>query len=97
MAAYFKALMIFAFSLLFLCLGVSALLPISKARALDQWQLEQLQRQKQQQHSVQTRQDRLPVWSLSYLTIGIIGLGFLFTFFDIGDSNVSAVCQKLCK
>jgi len=37
------------------------------------------------------RQDRIPVWSLSNLSIGIIGLGFLFTFFDIGDINVSFI------
>src|SRR5258707_524560 len=37
------------------------------------------------------RQDRIPIWSLSYLFIGIIGMGFLFTFFDIGDINVSFV------
>ncbi len=35
------------------------------------------------------RQDRIPIWSLSYLFIGIIGVGFLFTFFDIFDINVS--------
>jgi putative MFS transporter len=35
------------------------------------------------------RQDRVPIWSLSYLFIGIIGVGFLFTFFDIFDINVS--------
>jgi putative MFS transporter len=37
------------------------------------------------------RQDRIPVWSLPYLFIGIIGLGFLFTFFDIFDINVSFI------
>lgn len=37
------------------------------------------------------RQDRIPIWSLSYLFIGIIGMGFLFTFFDIGDINVSFI------
>ncbi|HLG78982.1 MAG TPA: MFS transporter, partial [Ktedonobacteraceae bacterium] len=43
------------------------------------------------------RQDRIPVWTLSYLFIGIIGLGFLFTFFDIGDINVSFVetCMQI--
>jgi putative MFS transporter len=35
------------------------------------------------------RQDRIPIWALSYLFIGIIGVGFLFTFFDIFDINVS--------
>lgn len=37
------------------------------------------------------RQDRIPIWSLSYLFIGIIGMGLLFTFFDIGDINISFV------
>lgn len=37
------------------------------------------------------RQDRIPVWSLPYLYIGIIGVGFLFTFFDIFDINVSFI------
>jgi putative MFS transporter len=37
------------------------------------------------------RQDRLPIWSLSYLFIGIIGIGFLFTFYDIFDITVSFI------
>src|SRR5579859_7248681 len=37
------------------------------------------------------REDRIPIWSLSYLFIGIIGVGFLFTFFDIFDINVSFI------
>jgi putative MFS transporter len=37
------------------------------------------------------RLDRIPVWSLPRLSIGIIGLGFFFTFFDIGDINVSFI------
>lgn len=37
------------------------------------------------------RQDRIPIWSVSYLFIGIIGMGFLFTFFDIGVINISFV------
>lgn len=43
------------------------------------------------------RQDRIPIWSLSYLFIGIIGAGFLFTFFDIFDINVSFIqtCLQL--
>jgi MFS transporter, putative metabolite:H+ symporter len=41
--------------------------------------------------AVIARQDRIPIWSLSYLFIGIIGLGFLFTFFDIFDINVSFI------
>ena len=41
--------------------------------------------------AVIARQDRIPIWSLSYLFIGIIGVGFLFTFFDIFDINVSFI------
>jgi len=37
------------------------------------------------------RMDRIPMWSLSYIFIGILGLGFLFTFYDIFDINVSFV------
>ena len=37
------------------------------------------------------RQDRIPIWALPYLFIGIIGTGFLFTFFDIFDINVSFI------
>lgn len=37
------------------------------------------------------RQDRIPVWSMPYLYVGIIGVGFLFTFFDIFDINVSFI------
>src|SRR5690348_13446361 len=49
--------------------------------------------------SIIARQDRIPVWTLSYLFIGIIGAGFLFTFFDIGDINVSFVqtCLQIVK
>ncbi len=32
--------------------------------------------------AVTARQDRIPIWALSYLFIGIIGVGFLFTFLD---------------
>jgi MFS family permease len=41
--------------------------------------------------AIVARQDRIPIWSLSYLFIGIIGIGFLFTFFDIFDVTVSFV------
>ena len=37
------------------------------------------------------RLERLEVWSLSYSFIAIIGLGFLFTFYDIFDINVSFI------
>jgi MFS transporter, putative metabolite:H+ symporter len=41
--------------------------------------------------SVIARLDRLSVWSLPRLFIGIIGTGFLFTFYDIFDINVSFI------
>ncbi len=41
--------------------------------------------------SIIARLERLEVWSLSYLFIGIIGVGFLFTFYDIFDINVSFI------
>jgi hypothetical protein len=37
------------------------------------------------------RLDRLSVWSLPRLFIGVIGAGFLFTFYDIFDINVSFI------
>lgn len=37
------------------------------------------------------RLDRISVWSLPFLFIGIIGMGFLFTFYDIFDINVSFI------
>ena len=33
--------------------------------------------------AVIARLDRIPIWSLSYLFIGIIGIGFLFTFLNL--------------
>src|SRR4030081_3870179 len=41
--------------------------------------------------AVIAQQDRIPIWSLSALFIGIIGVGYLFTFFDIFDINVSFI------
>src|SRR5207248_10189942 len=41
--------------------------------------------------AVIARLDRIPICSLSYLFIGIIGIGFLFTFFDIFDITVSFI------
>jgi putative MFS transporter len=41
--------------------------------------------------TIAARVERIDVWSLSYLFIGIIGTGFLFTFYDIFDINVSFV------
>ncbi len=37
------------------------------------------------------RLDRIPVWALPRLFAGIIGVGFLFTFYDIFDINVSFI------
>jgi MFS transporter, putative metabolite:H+ symporter len=37
------------------------------------------------------RLDRIPVWSLPGLFVGILGVGFLFTFYDIFDINVSFI------
>ena len=45
------------------------------------------------------RLDRIPVWSLPGLFVGIIGVGFLFTFYDIFDINVSfsRPVRRLCR
>lgn len=40
---------------------------------------------------VTARLDRLSGWPLPYLHLAIIGVGFLFTFFDIFDINVSFI------
>lgn len=48
-------------------------------------------RKAQQAAGLLARQERIPVWALPRLFIGIIGLGFFFTFFDIGDINVSFI------
>ena len=45
--------------------------------------------------NILARQDRIPIWATHRLLIGIIGIGFFFTFFDIGDINVSFV--QTCK
>ena len=37
------------------------------------------------------RLDRIPTWALNYIFLGIIGMGELFTFFDIFNINVSFV------
>jgi MFS family permease len=37
------------------------------------------------------RLDRIPIWSLPSLFVWVIGIGFLFTFFDIFDVNVSFI------
>ncbi len=35
--------------------------------------------------------DSIPSWALSYIFIGILGVGFFFTFFDIFNINVSMI------
>jgi MFS family permease len=40
---------------------------------------------------VLARLDRIDTWSLPFVFIGVIGLGFLFTFYDIFDINVSFI------
>lgn len=40
------------------------------------------------------RLDRIPIWALSYLFIGIIGIGYIFTFFDI--FNINATWIQTC-
>jgi MFS family permease len=49
--------------------------------------------------AIVARLERLDVWSLSYSFIAIIGLGFLFTFYDIFDINVSFIqtCVEIKK
>ena len=41
------------------------------------------------------RQDRIPIWSLSYLFLGILGIGYIFIFFDIFNINVSFIQTAL--
>ena len=41
--------------------------------------------------TILARLDRIDTWSLPWLFIGVIGLGFLFTFYDIFDINVSFI------
>jgi MFS family permease len=45
----------------------------------------------QEARAIIARLDRLQVWALSPAFIAIIGLGFLFTFYDIFDINVSFI------
>ncbi|MFZ0216425.1 MAG: MFS transporter [Candidatus Dormiibacterota bacterium] len=40
---------------------------------------------------VVARLERIPIWSLPSLFVVVIGVGFLFTFFDIFDINVSFI------
>jgi len=41
--------------------------------------------------SILVRLDRISVWSLPFILIGIIWTGFLFAFYDVFDINVSFV------
>jgi MFS family permease len=41
------------------------------------------------------RQDRIPIWALSYLFLGILGIGYIFIFFDIFNINVSFIQTAL--
>jgi hypothetical protein len=41
--------------------------------------------------AVIARQDRIPTWALSYLFIGIIGVGFLFTFLDYFQNSAPSL------
>lgn len=41
--------------------------------------------------AVIARQDRINVWSLPWIYVVVIGIGFLFTFYDIFDINVSFI------
>ncbi|MDA3890004.1 MAG: MFS transporter [Allgaiera sp.] len=48
---------------------------------------------------LRARLDRIHVWSMAPSFLAIIGLGFLFTFYDIFDINVSFIqtCSQLVK
>ena len=41
--------------------------------------------------SILARLDRISVWSLPFIFVGIIGTGFLFAFYDVFDINVSFI------
>ncbi len=41
--------------------------------------------------SILARLDRISVWSMPFVFIGIIGTGFLFAFYDVFDINVSFI------
>src|ERR1700749_283037 len=41
--------------------------------------------------SILARLDRISVWSVPFIFVGIIGTGFLFAFYDVFDINVSFV------
>ena len=41
------------------------------------------------------RQDRIPIWALTYLFIGILGIGYVFIFFDIFNINATFIQTAL--
>ena len=41
--------------------------------------------------SILARLDRISVWSMPFMFVGIIGTGFLFAFYDVFDINVSFI------
>ena len=41
--------------------------------------------------SILARLDRIDAWSMPFLFVGIIGLGFMFAFYDVFDINVSFI------
>ncbi|HTX12568.1 MAG TPA: MFS transporter [Solirubrobacteraceae bacterium] len=61
--------------------GVTA----GRARAVDQ------DTDARTRHRILARLDRIDVWSMPFVFIGIIGLGFLFAFYDVFDINVSFI------
>ena len=46
--------------------------------------------------AVIARLDRIPIWSLSYLFIGIIGIGFLFTFLNLFHYSPPSLSSTRC-
>src|ERR1700759_5620246 len=44
---------------------------------------------------VLARLDRLDMWSMPVLFVGVIGLGVLFTFYDVFDINVAFIQSRL--
>jgi MFS transporter, putative metabolite:H+ symporter len=43
------------------------------------------------QRGILARLDRIDVWSMPFVFVGIIGLGFMFAFYDVFDINVSFI------
>lgn len=54
-----------------------------------------LQSQELEASEIIARQDRIPIWALSYLFIGILGMGYVFIFYDIFNINVSFIQTAL--